>query len=71
MLGTTMAELCGPWRDHKAAGLAVPTQVLGGVVHELGSIEALRAPSARDPSTDNLVIIPDRLQPSSAVRVFR
>jgi hypothetical protein len=69
-LGTTVAELCAPWRALNAAGLPAPTQVLGGVVHELSSIEAMRVPSARDPSTVNLVILPDRLSAASLVRVF-
>jgi hypothetical protein len=37
--------------------LHAPTQVLGNIVHDLGPIEALRVPSARDPSTENLVIL--------------
>jgi RES domain len=65
-----VAELCAPWRALNTAGLPAPTQVLGRVVHNLASTEALRVASARDPSTDNLVILPDRLQPASAVRVF-
>lgn len=69
-LGTTIAEICAPWRALNAAGLAAPTQVLGEVVHDQASIEALRVPSARDPSTDNLVILPGRLLAGSIVRVF-
>ena len=69
-LGTSVAELCAPWRALNAAGVPAPTQVLGGVVHDLSSIEALRVPSARDQSADNLVISPGRLHLSSMVRVF-
>jgi RES domain-containing protein len=70
VLSTNLAELCAPWRALNAASRAAPTQLLGNVVHELSVIEALRVPSARDPSTDNLVIFPDRLRSSSTVRVF-
>jgi RES domain-containing protein len=69
-LATSLAELCAPWRSLNAAGLLAPTQTLGSVVHELGGLEALRVPSARDPSTDNLIIFPDRLRSPSTVRVF-
>ncbi len=69
-LGTTLAELRAPWRPLNAAGEVAPTQVLGEVVHEHPGIEALRVPSAREPSTDNLVVFPDRLQGGSGLRVF-
>ena len=69
-LGTSLPELCAPWRALNAAGLPAATQVLGNVVHDLAVIEALRVPSARDPSIDNLVIFPDRLRSTSMVRVF-
>jgi RES domain-containing protein len=70
MLSTNLVELCAPWRALNAAGLSAPTQLLGGVVHELAVIEALRVLSARDPATDNLVIFPARVRSSSTVRVF-
>jgi RES domain-containing protein len=50
-LGTTLGELCAPWRPLNAAGLVAPTQLLGEVLRDDGSIEAVRVPSARDPST--------------------
>jgi RES domain-containing protein len=70
ILGTTLDELCAPWRPLNAAGQVAPTQLLGEVIRDDGSIEALRVPSARDPSTDNLVIFPDRLCAGSSLRVF-
>jgi len=70
VLSTNLVELCAPWGALNAAGLSAPTQLLGGVVHELAVIEALRVPSARDPATDNLVIFPVRLRSSSTLRVF-
>ena len=70
LLGSSLAELSAPWRTLNAAGTIAPTQLLGSVVHELAVIEALRVPSARDPSTDNVVIFPDRLRSTSTVRVF-
>jgi hypothetical protein len=70
VFGTTVVELCAPWRTLNAGGVPAPTQILGQVLHGEGSIEALRVPSARDPATDNLVILPDRLQAGSTVRVF-
>ena len=70
VFGTSVVELCAPWRTLNASGVPAPTQILGQVLHGQGSIEALRVPSARDPATDNLVIFPDRLQAGSTVRVF-
>src|ERR671931_265359 len=42
----------------------------GGRYNVRGRFEALRVPSARDPSTDNLVVLPDRLRAGSSLRVF-
>jgi RES domain-containing protein len=70
LLGTTVDELCAPWRPVNAAGQVAPTQLLGEVIHDDGSAEALRAPSARDPSTENLAVFPDRLRAGSSLRVF-
>lgn len=42
----------------------------GGRYNPRGQLEALRAPSAKDPSATNLVIFPDALQPASTLRVF-
>ena len=69
-LGTTVNELCAPWRPLNATGQVAPTQLLGEVIHDDGRIEALRVPSARDPLTDNLVVFPDRLRAGSSLRVF-
>src|ERR671933_1368910 len=46
-LGTTLDELCAPWRPLNAAGQVAPTQLLGEVIRDDGRIEALRVPSAR------------------------
>src|SRR5438270_1647975 len=69
-VGTTLDELCAPWRPLNPAGQVAPTQLLGEVIRDDGSIEALRVPSARVPSTENLVIFPDRLCAGSSLRVF-
>jgi RES domain-containing protein len=69
-VGTTFDELCAPWRPLNAAGHRAPTQLLGEVVRDAGTIEGLSAPSARDPSTANLVVFPDRLRADSSLRVF-
>jgi hypothetical protein len=53
-----------------AAVQRLPTQLLGEVIRDDGRIDALRVPSARDPSTDNLVVLPDRLRAGSPLRVF-
>ena len=45
-------------------------QPLGAAVYGLQSIEALKVPSARDPSTYNLVVFVDRLLVNSALRVY-
>jgi hypothetical protein len=70
VLGTSLAESCAAWRPLNATTLLAPTQVLGGVVHDMALVEALRVPSARDPAMDNIVIFPDRLRSTSTVRVF-
>ncbi len=69
-LGTGIDELCAPWRSANAASQVTPTQLLGEVVHAHAAIEALRVPSARDSSTENLVVLPDRLHDGSSLRVF-
>ncbi len=69
-LGTSLDELCAPWRPINAAGELAPTQLLGEVIHEHPLIEALRVVSALDRSATNLVVFPDRLLPSSLVHVF-
>jgi hypothetical protein len=53
----------------QSASGSAPTQRLGLAAYAAG-LEALRAPSAKDPSAANLVIFPDALQPASTLRVF-
>ena len=67
---TTIEELCAPWRPHNVAGRLAPTQALGGAIYAAGQIEALKVPSARDRTAHNVVVLPDRLSPVSAVRVY-
>lgn len=69
-LGTSLQELTGAWialddREAKAA-----TQRLGEACFELGTVEALKFPSARDPRAFNLAVFPDRLRTGSLLQVF-
>lgn len=64
------SELCTPWRSLAAAGLVAPTQVLGEVVHDGEALDALSVPSARDPSADKPVVLPEGLRVGSSLRVF-
>jgi len=68
-LATDRAELTAPWLLAQSASGSAPTQRLGLAAYAAG-LEALRAPSAKDPSAANLVIFPDALQPASTLRVF-
>lgn len=68
-LGTTLDELCAPWRPANALGALAPAQGLGELIYQRG-IEGVRAPSAHDRSSPNLVVFPHRLLPGSTVRVF-
>lgn len=69
-LNTNVQELTGSWLAMNAGGHVAPTQRLGQVCHENGQIEALKAPSARDPQASNLAVFPDRLVKTSRLRVF-
>lgn len=69
-LNTNMQELTGSWLAMNAAGRLAPTQVLGAAAYGQGTIEALRVPSAQDSQATNLVILPERLQQGSRVRVY-
>lgn len=68
LLETNLQELTAPWVLEQSISGAAPTQRLGLAVAEAG-IEALRAPSSKNPSAANLVIYPDTLRPRS-LRVF-
>lgn len=69
MLETNPRELTAPWVLEQSRSGSAPTQRLGLAVAEAG-IEALRVPSAKNPSAANLVIYPKVLQPHSSLRVF-
>jgi RES domain-containing protein len=69
-LETSLPELIAPWRPINAQGIVAPTQMLGAAVYGLQSIEALKVPSARDPSTYNLVVFADRLVRNRSLRVY-
>ena len=47
VFGTSVVELCAPWRTLNASGVPAPTQILGQVLHGQGSIEAVRVPQFR------------------------
>jgi RES domain-containing protein len=69
-LGTNLQELTGSWVAANDQEVIAPTQRLGRVCNELGMIEALRVPSARDPRAFNLAVFPDRLANGSSLHVF-
>lgn len=68
-LGTTTAELTGPWRKQMIKKLFCPTQVLATAVYNHGTIQALRYPSARGHEFSNLIIWEERLLLPSFVQV--
>ncbi len=68
-LEANLEELTAPWVLEQSRLGSAPTQRLGRAVAEAG-IEALRAPSAKNPKAANLVIYPTVLQPGSSLRVF-
>lgn len=69
-LSTSLQELTGSWLVTNASDQTAPTQALGAATYSLKTVEALRVPSAQDPSATNLVIFPDRLRQGSQVRVY-
>jgi len=67
-LDTTLEELRMPWLPlndppSNTRPQAAPTQILGTVAYQLGTIEALRYPSLKNPEGVNLVLFSDRLLP--------
>jgi RES domain-containing protein len=68
-LGTTVAELTGPWRKQMIKKLFCPTQVLATAVFAHGAIQALRYPSARGAEYCNLIIWEERLALPSYIQV--
>ncbi len=67
-LGTSLQDLTGSWLG-SSPGVA-PTQHLGQGCYEVGTIEALKVPSAKDPKAFNLAVFPDRLREESYLRVY-
>jgi RES domain-containing protein len=73
ILKTDLEELSLEWRmEHLSYGRNTATQVLGEAVYALGSIQALKVPSVKDPGYANMVLFPDRitLDPSSFIEVY-
>jgi RES domain-containing protein len=68
-LGTTAAELTGPWRKQMIKRLFCPTHDLAKAVYEHGTIQAMRYPSARGAEFSNLIIWEERLTLPSFVEV--
>jgi hypothetical protein len=63
-LDTNLSELKADWRyEHLVLNRNTATQVLGIAAFELGTIQAIKAPSARDPNFDNIIVFPGRLVP--------
>jgi RES domain-containing protein len=60
-IGTTLEELTTSWRDLNIQRQISTTQHIGMVVHTMGTIQALKVPSAKINGAYNLVVFPDRL----------
>ncbi len=60
-IGTTLEELTTSWRDLNIQKQISTTQHIGMVVHSMGTIQALKVPSAKIDGAYNLVVFPDRL----------
>ena len=60
---TTRQELTGEWRVYRRTHTApAPTQALAHAVHNSHTaVRGIRAPSARNPSVDNLIVFYDRV----------
>ena len=63
---TTVQEMTGDWQSYGLWGTPAPTQNLASAVFDRpDSPMGLMAPSARNPSRDNLVLFAERLPPGS------
>lgn len=68
-MGTTTAELTGPWSKQMIKGLVCPTQILATAVYASARFQAMRYTSARSLEHANLIIWEERLQLPSFVEV--
>jgi len=69
--GTTRQELTGDWRPTQIAGAEAPTQLLGRVGYESGTIQAIRYYSAKNqPDGRCLAVFPERLNNAAFLEVF-
>ncbi len=68
-LGTTVAELTGPWRKQMIKKLFCPTHVLANAVYANGNIQAMRYPSARGTEFSNLIMWDERIGLPSFIQV--
>ncbi len=62
-LGTSAAELAGPWR-HRRDRKTPPTHVLGGAVAEVGHIQAIRFRSTKGPGVCFAILTQTVVAPS-------
>lgn len=60
-LGTTVAELTGPWRKQMIKHQFCPTHVLANAVYANGNIQGMRYPSARGIEYSNLIMWDERI----------
>ncbi|WP_192930896.1 RES family NAD+ phosphorylase [Deinococcus sp. AJ005] len=61
ILGTNLQELTGDWRLLNENKIVAPTQMLGQVAHDFGTIRGIRYPSKIEPHRANLVIFKARM----------
>ena len=69
-LNLTLEDVTAPWRESLRRNRTPVTHEIGRMSFERGDVEALLAPSAKNPVTSNLVVFPDRLTEGSSLRVF-
>ena len=69
-LNLSFEDVTAPWRESLRRKQTPVTHEIGRISFERGDVEALLAPSAKNPTTSNLAVFPDRLIEGSALRVF-
>ena len=69
-LGTTIAELQGPWADQMASGIDVPTHLLATAVYKTNRFQGIKYHSKEHPGGVDLIIWTDKLKAPSFIEVF-
>lgn len=69
-LDLLLEDITRPWRESLRRNQTPVTHQIGQISFQRGNVEALLVPSARNPTTLNLAVFPDRLLEGSSLRVF-